>query len=223
VSATSSSPAIHTSLGSESRYNGARSETPDSQMESRRHRAVKGDDITQEQLDQLLLWLNPDREQAAVRYEWIRKRLIKIFVSRSCHVPEELADATINRVAQKLPEIRATYVGEPAHYFSGVASFIWREWLKGQKVPPVMAPSPSAPTEDEERNYSCLEKCLAKLPAADRDLAIAFYQREKQAKINHRKKLAEEMGLTINALRIRACRIRAGLMECVKLCLDGKV
>jgi hypothetical protein len=223
VTATSSSRTIHARQGSQSRYNGARSESTDSRIESRRQRTVNSGDISQEQFDQLLQWLNPDREQAALKYEWIRKRLIKIFVSRGSHIPEELADTTINRVAQKLPEIRATYVGEPAHYFSGVASFIWREWLRGEKGPTVMPVNPTVPTEDEERNYICLEKCLGELSAADRDLAIRYYQQEKQAKIDHRKKLAEEMGLAVNALRIRACRIRANLLRCVELCLSDEV
>jgi hypothetical protein len=176
------------------------------------------DDITQEQFDELLLWLNPNREKAAAQYEWIRKRLIKIFVSRGSHIPEELADSTINRVARKLPEIRDSYVGEPAHYFSGVASYIWRESLRRDKVPVITPPRPSVESEDEERDYACLEKCLTRLPASDRDLAISYYQQEKHAKIDHRKKLAEQIGVAVNALRIRACRIRAGLLKCVETC-----
>ena len=176
------------------------------------------DNITQEQLDQLLHWLNPDRQEAAVQYEWIRKRLIKIFVTRGSHNPEELADITINRVARKLPEIRDGYVGEPANYFSGVASFIWRESLRKEKLPVVTDPRPLPPSEDEERDYVCLERCLNKLPKPDRELALAYYQQEKHAKIDHRRKLAEQMGLAINALRIRACRIRASLFACVELC-----
>jgi len=176
------------------------------------------DDITQEQFNELLDWLNPDREKAAAQYEWIRKRLIKIFVSRGSHIPEELADSTINRVARKLPEIRDGYVGEPAHYFSGVASYIWRESLRKERMPAIAPPSPSVANEDEERDYACLEKCLAKLPTSERDLAISYYQQEKHAKIDHRKKLAEKIGLAMNALRIRACRIRAGLLKCVEIC-----
>jgi hypothetical protein len=176
------------------------------------------DDITQAQFDQLLDWLNPDRQKAAEQYEWIRKRLIKILVSRGSHTPEELADQTINRVARKLPEIRSTYVGEPACYFSGVASFIWRESLRKEKRPAVTLPTPANPTDDQERDYLCLEKCLSELPASDRDLAVAYYQQEKHAKIDHRKKLAEQLGLAMNALRIRACRIRASLLKCVEVC-----
>jgi DNA-directed RNA polymerase specialized sigma24 family protein len=176
------------------------------------------DDITQEQFDQLLQWLNPDRQEAAAQYEWIRKRLIKIFVSRGSYNPEELADTTINRVARKLPEIRESYVGEPANYFSGVASFIWQESLRKEKPRAVTAPRPVPPSEDEERDYLCLERCLNNLPKPERELALAYYQQEKHAKIDHRRKLAEQMGLAINALRIRACRIRANLFACVELC-----
>ena len=175
-------------------------------------------DITQEEFDALLDWLSSDREKAAAQYEWIRRRLIKIFVSRGSHTPEELADATINRVTRKLPEIRDTYVGEPAHYFCGVASYIWRESLRKDKPPAVAPTTASTPTAEEERDYACLEKCLDKLPQSDRDLAIAYYQQEKHAKIDHRKNLAEQMGIPINALRIRACRIRSGLLKCVELC-----
>src|ERR1041385_2060224 len=85
------------------------------------------DDINQEQFDRLLGWLDPDREKAGLKYESIRKRLIKVFVCRGSKTPEELADQTINRVVRKLPEIQAEYVGEAGHYFCGVGSNIFRE------------------------------------------------------------------------------------------------
>src|SRR5262245_48857988 len=127
------------------------------------------DDINQERFDQLLSWLNPDREQAAERYESIRKRLTKIFVSRGSPVPDDLADATINRVAKKLPEIRSTYEGDPAHYFYKVSNFIWLEQGRKDRLPAV-APVRPKHDEDDERDFQCLETCLQKLPAADRQL-----------------------------------------------------
>lgn len=219
-------PDLQTALGFRRprHYNVAHSDRLETTTTTRRREALKrypnpgGDEINQEQFDQLLEWLDPDRNRAAARYEWIRRRLIKIFVSRACHSPEELADATINRVARKLPEIRASYVGDPSHYFCGVASYILREWLRRERVPAIVPPNPSAPREDEERDFACLEKCLRRLPQQDRDLVVAYYQEEKHAKIDHRKKLAQQMGLALNALRIRACRIRAHLSECVELC-----
>jgi DNA-directed RNA polymerase specialized sigma24 family protein len=176
------------------------------------------DEIGPAQFDELLEWLDPDREKAGVRYEWIRRRLIKIFVCRGSSSPEELADKTINRVARKLPEIRPTYSGDPANYFAGVASNIFRESLRREKVPVIGMPQPASPDEDEERMHSCFEKCVDELSAADRNLVLSYYQQDKQAKIDHRKDLAAQLGLGMNALRIRACRIRLSLQECVERC-----
>ena len=178
----------------------------------------RGDSISQGEFDRLLQWLDPDREKSGIRYESIRKRLIKIFVCRGSAIPEELADQTINRVARKLPEIQATYSGEPANYFCGVASNIFRESLRKDKAPAVTPPQSAPPDADDERDYACLEKCIEKLPELERDLVISYYQQEKHAKIDNRKKLAERLGLGLNALRIRACHIRAGLRECVEQC-----
>jgi DNA-directed RNA polymerase specialized sigma24 family protein len=175
-------------------------------------------DINQEQFDELLSWLDPDREVAGAKYESIHKRLIKIFVSRGSSISEELADRTMNRVAQKLPEIRVTYVGEPAHYFYSVANYIWYEAIRQAKLPVVAPPKILPPDEDAERDFACLERCLAKLPDSERNLVVAYYQEEKHAKIDNRKKLAEQLNLGMNALRIRACRIRAALFQCVEQC-----
>jgi DNA-directed RNA polymerase specialized sigma24 family protein len=80
-------------------------------------------------------------------------------------------------------------------------------------------PEAAPPDEDEERVRTCFEKCMAELPPTDRDLVLSYYQQEKQAKIDHRKDLARRLGLGMNALRIRACRIRSGLQECVEKCI----
>ena len=173
--------------------------------------------ISQNEFDRLLHWLDSEREKAGIRYEFIRKRLIKIFVCRGAAVPEDLADQTINRVAQKLPEIQAIYTGDPAHYFCGVAVNIFRESLRKAKAEAVVPPNPDPP-DDDERDYACLEKCMETLPAMERDLVVAYYQEEKHAKIDNRKKLAERLGLGLNALRIRACHIRKTLRECVEQC-----
>ena len=174
--------------------------------------------LSAEQFDRLLDWLDPDRKRGEAKYESVRKRLMKIFVCRGANNPEELADNTICCVARNLPEVRGTYVGEPAHYFCGVASNIFRESLRKDRVPAVMLPEPSRLDEDDERDYPCLERCIDKLLRGDRDLVLAYYHQEKHARVDHRKKLAEQLGLGMDALRIRACRIRAGLLKCVEQC-----
>jgi len=209
-------------------YNVARSRS-DSQQEAWRRKTLAStpspgpDDINQEHFDQLLLWLDPDQEKAAAHYERIRRGLIKIFVSRGAQTADELADKTINRVARKVPEIRSDYVGDPAHYFYAVARYIWHEELTRQRTEELarqemrVSPPPT-PQDPDGRDYACLEKCLHKLSQDDRRLVIAYYQEEKTAKIDHRRKLAEELGLSRNALAIRAFRIRASLSRCFEIC-----
>jgi DNA-directed RNA polymerase specialized sigma24 family protein len=174
--------------------------------------------LSQEAFDTLLDWLDTDREQAGQKYEDIRQRLIRIFTSRKCWDAEDLADETINRVASKVPEIRDTYSGDPALFFYSVAQHIYREWLR-RKPPPVppLVPVDSASLEKQSR---CLEECLEFLPPQNRELVVQYYHDEKQAKIERRKRLAQRLNIAPNALRIRACRIRAELLKCVEKCLD---
>jgi DNA-directed RNA polymerase specialized sigma24 family protein len=172
---------------------------------------------TQESFDALLSWLDPDREVAGQKYEELRRRLVKLFVCRGCAEAESLADDTIDRVIWKLPEIRETYVGEPARYFYAVANKIYLEYLRTRPAPP--PPPPTADPGDSELEFHCLEQCMERLTPKNRQLVLRYYQDERRAKIDHRKRLAEELGVAINALRIRAHRIRAALQVCVENCL----
>ena len=179
--------------------------------------------LTQEAFDSFLGWLDTDRELAGRKYEEIRQKLIKIFVCRGCTVPDDLADETINRVAKKVPEIRNTYVGDPMHYFYGVAHNIHLEYLrKKREAEQVLQPPPSNQCEETELEYECLEACMSKLPLEHRELVLEYYQDEKRAKIEHRKRLSERLGVELNALRIRAYRIRAMLYDCIRDCLRHK-
>lgn len=175
--------------------------------------------LTQEAFDALLAWLDPDRELAAQKYESIRTRLIKIFACRGCIEAEDLADETINRVTNKLPEIQATFAGEPARFFYGVANKIQLEYSRSQRTTPV--PQPAGNGEDSELEYECLDRCMEKLSSENRQLVLSYYQEEKHAKIEHRKELATNLGIALNALRIRAHRIRASLQQCVKQCVSA--
>jgi DNA-directed RNA polymerase specialized sigma24 family protein len=172
--------------------------------------------ITQESFDRLLRWLDPDRERAGAKYETIRRRLVAIFTSRGCHEAEDLADETINRVTAKVHEIAEGYTGEPALYFYGVASRVHLEYLRRPAPKPPPVPRPTAEVELE---HECFEHCIGRLPAAQRELVLRYYRGVKRAKIDHRKQLAEELGIALNALRIRAHRIRAALQKCVRDCL----
>jgi len=183
------------------------------------HSAIMNKDwlLTQEAFDALLAWLDPNRERAGEKYESIRLRLIKIFACRGCWEPEDLADETINRVSKKLGEIESTYSGDPARYFCGVANKVHLEYVR-RRPTPIPPPSPG-PSDEIEKEYECLERCIQQLPPNSRDLVLQYYQQEKRAKIDHRKLLADQLGIALNALRIRACRIRAELQKCVQSCV----
>ena len=175
--------------------------------------------LTQEAFDNLLAWLDPDREQAGKKYEEIRRRLIKIFTCRGCHEAEDLADETINRVGKKTPDLAVKYTGDPALYFYGVANKVRLEYLKKRNRRVRLLPAANR-SNGIEREYECLEQCIRQLPPGNRELVLQYYREDKQARIDHRRDLARQMGIAPNALRIRAHRIRSALQQCMQKCLD---
>jgi DNA-directed RNA polymerase specialized sigma24 family protein len=181
--------------------------------------------LTQENFESLLAWLDADRELAGKRYEDIRRRLIKIFTSRGCSVPEELADETIDRVMGKVQELAVTYVGDKSLYFYGVAHNVYLEHCRKKPTVPVPHTLTIAEPDDGEleQEFQCLERCMQGLTTNNRHLVLQYYRDVKQAKINNRKLLADQLGIALNALRIRAFRIRATLQKCVQNCMAQRV
>ena len=159
-------------------------------------------------------------------YERLRGKLIRIFARRGCQFPEDLADETISRVAERVHEIAATYEGDPARYFYGVARNVYLEYMRRPKT--VLLEENRSGTEVVDRDlvrneeaYTCLECCMDELTDDERRLISEYYQYDKSAKIDHRKELAESLGLGLNALRIKAYRIRQRLYRCVISCVKG--
>ncbi len=177
-------------------------------------------ELSQSSFDHLLAWLDPDRDEAGRKYELIRRKLISIFTSRRFEFPEELADKTIDRVLKKVPGIAATYEGDPALYFLGVARNISREYLRPGRI---VEPPPAAhAAESDTARAECLEECLEHVLPRNRQMLIEYYQDDGQAKIDHRKALALRYGLGTNALRIRLYRIRSTVAECAMACVERR-
>lgn len=178
-------------------------------------------DSTPEDFERFLTWLDPDREKAGEKYAAIQPKLTRYFLCRGCGVEaEQLADETITRVVRKVPEIADNYVGEPLPYFLGVARNVFSEYLKKLTLIRSSQPPPAPDSGDEKELLDrCLERCLRHLTDENRDLILRYYTGEKHEKIVHRKKLAGELGIAPNALRIRAHRIRTDLRDCVEECV----
>jgi len=175
--------------------------------------------LTQNSFEKLLAWLSPSNEEAGEKYEEIRNTLIKIFSYRGCPIADELADETINRVAAKVDQIIGHYIGQPHRYFYGVANKVHLEYLNRPKI----KEHPPIKTEKSEETFQCLDSCLQNLTPNNQQLALDYYSNENLGKIEKRKTLAESLGVTQNALRIRLYEIRVVLRRCVENCMDLEV
>jgi DNA-directed RNA polymerase specialized sigma24 family protein len=185
----------------------------------------KSEPPSQEELHALLAWLDPDRERAAEKFLEIRHKLIKILVRRQCYAAEELWDETTNRVSHLVQGIANTYVGDPALYFYAVAKLVHMEWLRYEKWKidrlDDKPPPPHKPNVDVERIHEYLDRCLQKRDAEERMMILKYYEKEKRAKIDHRKELADGLGITLNSLRMRVHRINGFLQKCIVDCLNS--
>lgn len=184
--------------------------------------------VTQAAFDRLLQELDPDRERAGEIYEQIRQKLTKFFQWRGCATPEDYADRTIDRVARKIGEGAGLQTQNPYLYFHGVAINVLREhWKEVQKaevkplddIQPPQAPNREPENEEKERKFECLDGCVKRLPANQLVLITEYHQGDGGAKIARRNQLAEQLGIPLNALRIRAYRIRGELETCVSECI----
>jgi DNA-directed RNA polymerase specialized sigma24 family protein len=169
----------------------------------------------------LLAKLSADPEIAGIEYEELRRRLIKFFEWRGAFFPEDLADETLNRTARKIDE-GAEIEKNVIALALGVAHFVFLETSKRpdnrratiEELIPVAAP-PEHRVEDDDLRALHLRECLRSLPKESQDLIIEYYRQDGRAKIEDRKALAEELGISLNALFSRAKRIRDRLEHCV--------
>ncbi len=181
-------------------------------------------ELTAEAYELFLSWLDPEREAAALRYEQIRKRLINFFNFRGCPVSEDLADEAINRVIRRAPQLIESYVGDRTPYFYTVAHHLHLEYMRKQQPADITSDIPDRPQrkdDDDEEAMECLDRCLGRLQQGDRDLVLRYYDNERRGKIEDRRRLADQLGISLNNLRIRMHRLRGGLEGCVKECLGA--
>ena len=188
-------------------------------------------DPTKEDFKLLMRWLGPSDEAAGDKYEHIRQSLVKFFVGRGRWDAEDLADEAIDRVTRKIAEVTIDYTGDPALYFYGVAKLMMierrrQDTMRGDpQIIELRVPAAIDEVEESEqrdRNLECLERCVDELSEENRKLVMDYYQQEKRAKIDSRRRIAERLGIDLQALRVRMFRIRASLFKCMEKCL-GRV
>jgi DNA-directed RNA polymerase specialized sigma24 family protein len=172
----------------------------------------------------LLSRLGDGAESAGAEYEQLRRRLVRFFEWSQSSTPEDLADIVINRVAGKLE------AGEPVTnvhaYAMGVARFVLKESRVGPRLSPlddappsIVAARPPSPEDDAEQRAACLDRCLSRMPDANRELVLRYYEGEGRSRIDIRRDLAAKLEVTDRALRLRLYRLRESLQECIHTCL----
>src|SRR2546423_15077891 len=176
--------------------------------------------LTPEKFEALLKWLGPDQEVDGQKYEIIYAGLVRIFVAKCFSDAEGLADEVMNRVADKLQEIVPDYVGEPANYFRGVARKLILEAGRGKEVATDQLPERPAKVTEVSDEQECLRRCLKFFPSEKREMILDYHVYEGADKIVTHRIMAEELGITENALRVQAHRARVRLEKCVLECVE---
>lgn len=184
--------------------------------------------ITSESFARLLEWIDEGADSNGQKYLELRQKLFSYFDRKNCLSPDELADETLTRVARRLEEEGKIESETPAKFCYITARFVFLESLRGQEnknisIDEIKAEKITANDADEEKflkekMLACLEKCVGELDETNRELIVTYYYGAERIKIENRRSLAEKLGISSNALTIRACRIRDKLEICVRKC-----
>jgi len=187
--------------------------------------------LTGSALEKLLGCLDGDPNEAGRKLLDIRKKLQKFFECNRCPDADELVDVTIDRGARRIEE--GVEVRDLPSYLTQIARFVLKEqWTSPERniektegegsnlqlAFPAGDDSGHEKQEIEER-LECLEKCSGKLAPAERQRVIDYYYEQGRAKIDKRKRMADELKITLGNLRVRMHRTRERLEECILDCL----
>jgi hypothetical protein len=184
--------------------------------------------LTEKSWQNLLKRLDSDPDRAVAGYESLRGRLITIFRARGCRNPDELADVALDRVARAL---ETEQIDDLFRYAAGVARFVASEHFRSFKGMPIsdrfQVPDTGGISNQEhdgvtDRRIECMDACCNRLPVCDRELIVAWYTGRGREKVVSKLTLAERLGVTQVALRVRAFRLRQGLRTCIEGCLQAQ-
>ena len=196
----------------------------------------KDSPLTPNVFRRLLGWLDGNVDSEGQKYLEMQKRLVAYFDRKNCITAADLADETLNRVARRLEEEGHIESETPAKYCYIVARFVFMEYLRGAHKENSVQDDVRRESFDrnalssgvyeentlKEKMLDCLDQCTRKLESPNRETIIRYYVGKERVKVENRRALAEELGITMNALSIRACRIRDKLEACVRECVGQK-
>ena len=191
-------------------------------------------DLSQYVFDRLLSWLDDGAESHGERYLEMRRRLVSYFDRRNRPAADELADETLNRVARTLAQGGVIATRPPARYCYIIARFVFFEDLRRERRHVdldettisadrhAIAADLTADYALREQRLDCLDQCLEQLKPEQRTLIVEYYRDTGRQKIERRRALADRLGISMNALAIRASRIRDTLWSCMEGCRNAR-
>lgn len=178
--------------------------------------------------DGLLAAFHADRERAGVQYRALHDRLTKYFEWNGDADACGLADEVLDRVVRKIAA--GEYIASPEGYAVGVARLMLLERRKEREREEearrqfrwVHESAAEGEVAGAEIQHECLEKALAALSPTSREIILTYYSGgDGRDKIERRRQLAASLGTDLNALRVRAHRIRARLEAWVAQCVNA--
>lgn len=179
----------------------------------------------EEPLAALLSRLDPDQTAAGQKYLELHLKLTRFFERRDVFSSEEHADEVIDRVSRKVAA--GEQIESLGAYALGVAKRYFLELTRKPRFDSLdddnaLRAEPGAPAPAaEDARLACLDECVGRLGEGDRLLLFEYYEEERVAKIDSRRLIAQRLGVTANALRLRVFKLRAGLEKCIKACEEG--
>ena len=158
-------------------------------------------------------------EKAGEEYLRIWNELVLFFRQQSD--AEGLADEVMDRMIRKAAQGRYEIRGDVRPYAVGIARKVRMEYLKKT---PVVSSYDRIPfkrhkqedTSELETRVQVLDECLKELPRAERTLILKYFGADKREKIEQRKQMAAELGIPLNALRVRVHRILHTLSKMIE-------
>jgi DNA-directed RNA polymerase specialized sigma24 family protein len=163
-------------------------------------------------VDDLLERLDPDLPDRDARYKQLRLKIFKFFEWRRCKEESwALADETIARLVEKVNS--GVYVRSYSYVYT-IAQFVlkerWRALQKEEKILNNWRP----PDRIEDPEMDCKKQCLERLSHDKRELLVRYYSGKETSE-----QIAEEMGTSVENLRLRIHREKKKLRKCCDDCI----
>lgn len=175
--------------------------------------------LTQEAFEALLGRLDESRDRAGEKFELLRGKLLRFFTYERCAQPERWADEALDQVAKRLAE--GHEIEEVNAFARGVAKMVLhRARLVERNEQQTIEPPRDESREHAELDAACLDRCLRRLRPESRALIEAYYLGPSAGSAQARKELAEKLGISGEALRSRALRVRGQLQSCLAACRE---